>query len=1292
VETLRPPFSKVVATIAAILFFMVAHAQAPANDNCAGAVLLTPGAGCTGVTGTVNRSTLTGGVPANCGTAATFDVWYTFVATTTNPTIQLSGLGTSFTAPNIQLLSGTCLGMTSVACSNNNILATSGLSVGTSYFVRVFGNSGTAPNSQGGFTICVNTVPSPANDFCANAVTLTSGFTCTTTTGTIAGATFTNGTTVGCAGGTVLWDVWYSFVAQSANPTITLSNPGSNFPTANANIQVYSGTCGAFTSLSCGAYPSLTALGLTVGTTYLVRVYSTVSAPPTTNGNFDICITDPTPPANDLCANAISLTSGATCTNVTGTIANATFTTGTTAACAGTAKYDVWFTFQAKTTNPTITLSTVGANFNAQTPRLQVFSGTCGALTSVGCGTSTYTPTGLTVGATYYLRVYSTTTSAVPNTLGNFDLCITDPPPPGNDDCANATLLTAGATCVNTAGTLNNSTSTAGIPNDCGASGSPEVWYKFVAVNPFPQITLSGVGANLTAAGVRIQLLSGTCGAFTSIGCVSGNIFFSGVYPGGAGLTPGATYYVRIYTNTAGQSGAGWGFNICVSDGSLTPPTLDYGFSYINVTKGTNGGTVEPGDELEIRTTFVIKSGSVYNPSFSDIVPANTAYKPGSLQILTNEGQVYKQYTDAADGDPATITGSSITINLGNSATSAGGSMIRNTDRPTLFGGTYMAIASYHVTVTGGYGSTITFNNSKIQYYNPVAALSTITFPTYTAIVYKNYGICTNTVGSNSLLSESGGTFGSGNLKDRGTASSKVPSNYTLTPITSGGPSDYFYAISNNTSSSTAAAGYSTNFNDPVLAHHVFNVWDIIGDHTGASDPLAGNPAADVNAGATGGYMVVINAAFRTDTAFLDTVKNLCPSTSYEYSAWFRNICRKCSGDSTGKGPSTVGYVPTAPGDSSGVHPNMTFNINGNDYYTTGDMPYTGQWVKKGFTYRTGPSETQMVINIRNNAPGGGGNDWAIDDIGVATCSPTLDVTPAAPNMNLCYGDGGVLSATVRSFFDNYTYWIWEKSVDSGVTWVSAGGAYQGNGTITPTQVGSEYIYTANGPAVIGDSTTHGNIYRLRVATSSGNIVDSSCSFVALRTVKVYVNNCSYLLKINFLKFNGVAQNGHGQLHWETTSEDPNTTFEVERSDDGDHFSRIGTVKSNAIAGSGTYNFRDPLNLSSATYYRIKAKALTGFTYTKTILLSMTGDVAFDVRNVVSPFGSTLTFRVSAPTPGEANVVLTDMYGRMIRSFRQPVSQGETKMSIDNLGSLSGGIYSLQVSFQGKTIVKRVIK
>src|SRR5690606_22088246 len=152
------------------------------------------------------------------------------------------------------------------------------------------------------------------------------------------------------------------------------------------------------------------------------------------------------------------------------------------------------------------------------------------------------------------------------------------------------------------------------------------------------------------------------------------------------------------------------------------------------------------------------------------------------------------------------------------------------------------------------------------------------------------------------------------------------------------GPQDYYYGITNNSSGRFTTAN---NYPKPdANKYRVFNVWDISGDHTGAVDPLIGNPACDttlpVSAANPGGYMLVINSAYKTDTAFTYQVNNLCPNTYYEISAWFKNMCYKCGCDSTGTGASGASYIPTAAGDSSGVYPNIAFDVNGMDYYTTG--------------------------------------------------------------------------------------------------------------------------------------------------------------------------------------------------------------------------------------------------------------------------------------------------------------------------------------------------------------------
>jgi len=730
---------------------------------------------------------------------------------------------------------------------------------------------------------------------------------------------------------------------------------------------------------------------------------------------------------------------------------------------------------------------------------------------------------------------------------------------------------------------------------------------------------------------------------------------------------------------------------------------IDYGKSYVNVTKGAIGGTIEPGDILEIRATFVV-GGSGINDyadscAYFDAIPANTTYIPGTLAILTNEGKVYKSFTDVAGDDAGWITGSNVQINLGYknapTATATRRGRIKFNDRPSFFGATCIMVASYRVQVTGAYGTKVSIGGGSISYLPFGASLTSITFPKDSILIFKNLGMCPTTSPTNALISESGGTFGSGKPKNRG-ASSKITSSYTYANFSSNMPNDYYYNISNNTS--TGGAGYTTSNAWPIpdnspTSHRVFGVWDIIGDHTGAANTALGNPPADTVNG-TGGYMAVINASYKTDIAFLDTVKNLCPNTYYQYYAWFRNICSKCGCDSAGRGPTSAGYIPTGLGDTSGVHPNLTFNVDGFDYYTTGDMQYSGQWIRKGFTYLTGPTQTSMIIYIRNNAPGGGGNDWAIDDIGVASCVPNISLTPNKPD-TLCQGADDTVRFKVTAFFNNYTEWKLEKSTDNGITWTSPGLDTLGNaatGSATPVFNAStnlyEYLVTRYYRISVLDTKI---IYRLTVASTTGNLNSAGCAYITSSPKIVLGVNCNIILPTTIV-FGAQLQEGNAMLQWTSTNETGNVKYVVERSDDQSHFRSIATVYGHAPEGSGdTYTYVDPQAVTNQAFYRISIFVNENFTYSRIVMLS-NSTIIFDIRSLVNPFTNTISFDMVVPENQTASFVLNDAMGRIVKQEMQPVTKGLNNIKIYGLDAMPTGMYVLQVRYGDKMITKRVIK
>ncbi|MEP6699727.1 MAG: T9SS type A sorting domain-containing protein [Bacteroidota bacterium] len=727
--------------------------------------------------------------------------------------------------------------------------------------------------------------------------------------------------------------------------------------------------------------------------------------------------------------------------------------------------------------------------------------------------------------------------------------------------------------------------------------------------------------------------------------------------------------------------------------------SVDFGKSYINVTKGLNGGTLDTGDTLEIRASFVVRAGTFDSCRYQDAVPAGTAFITGTIRVLTNEGKVYKSFSDAYGDDAGWISGSNITIHLGYNTAAAPATAFRrgrvaNTHKPSFYGGTCILIASFRVRITAATGSNISTGGGNISYKNGAAAIQTFTFPSNTIRLYLNYGICSNTVGTNAIGTETNGTFGSGKPRNRG-SSANVPVGYTYNIFDLNMPNDYYYGIANNTSTrpnyTTVNTWPKPDGSSP--SHRVFSVWDIIGDHTGAASPTAGNPAADTVANSNAGYMLVINAAYRIDSAFQQTISGLCPNTYYEISCWMRNICSKCGCDSNGTGASGGGYIPTAATDSSGVYPNLTFDLDDIDYYTTGNIRYTGQWVKKGFTFLTGVAQTSFTLKFFNNAPGGGGNDWALDDISVSTCSPNMKYSPS---LNPVVCDSNILTIydTVRSYFNNYVFYKWQRSTNGGASWADVTAP---SGPAAPFWNGTawEYVTSYTIPVSQTQLANNGDMYRLVVATTLANLSDINCRFTDTgNIVTVNVIDCGIPLSTQLISFSGQVMNQIAVLKWITARENEPLLFDIEKTTDGIIFSIINTVSSynDYRAEQNSYYFTDQLPLTGKTYYRIRMKnRLDQSVYTRTIQLAKIPDI-FSFVAVINPFNNELAFEVSSDLNSRTEAELIDQSGKTIKTKYFDIAAGVSHLVMNNTQLLPAGIYFLRVQSAGVVIQKRVIK
>lgn len=404
-----------------------------------------------------------------------------------------------------------------------------------------------------------------------------------------------------CSGVNADDDVWFKFVATGTKHVITVYSSAS----FDAVVQLYSGSCGTFTSLYCedinpnGGTETIYATGLVPGTTYLVRVYHFGVG--SGSGYFNICITNPV--TNDEPCNAIALPAvTSTCNFLQGTTIGAFASTGvpTPASCAGgtdggftSASHDVWYTVTVPASGNIYI--TPQPNYGITDGAMALYSGTCGSLTQISCsddnaaypGTSNdakpyISATGYTAGTVLFLRYWASGTAT-----GNFGLCVSSPT---NDDCTNALYicdLNGYSASTSAAYTADRPDNMRGNAEEAGTyTYTPGVdqggifgygysiydveinnnsWIKFTAASATATLGVS-ISNCWNAKGIQMQIFSGTnCSNFVPVSAFQQSA--TGFTITANGLTVGQTYYLMV----DGYAGDVCNYTITANSGVLFP-------------------------------------------------------------------------------------------------------------------------------------------------------------------------------------------------------------------------------------------------------------------------------------------------------------------------------------------------------------------------------------------------------------------------------------------------------------------------------------------------------------------------------------------------------------------------------------------------------------------------------------------------------------------------------------------------------------------------------------------------
>lgn len=171
----------------------------------------------------------------------------------------------------------------------------------------------------------------------------------------------------------------------------------------------------------------------------------------------------------------------------------------------------------------------------------------------------------------------------------------------------------------------------------------------------------------------------------------------------------------------------------------------------------------------------------------------------------------------------------------------------------------------------------------------------------------------------------------------------------------------------------------------------------------------------------------------------------------------------------------------------------------------------------------------------------------------------------------------------------------------------------------------------------------------------------------------------TFILPLAELRFSGVIRDGNAALDWTTLNEVNISSFDLERSTDGLHFTRISNIKAmGGMSRLSSYAYLDHLDnaiFSPAYYYRLKVLDRDGsFVYSKIITFHLK-DKNFNITASPNPFRQGITLAIRTVAAGNALATLSDMSGKIQYQNTIQLQPGKNTIRIDGISLTTGFIY-----------------
>ncbi len=205
--------------------------------------------------------------------------------------------------------------------------------------------------------------------------------------------------------------------------------------------------------------------------------------------------------------------------------------------------------------------------------------------------------------------------------------------------------------------------------------------------------------------------------------------------------------------------------------------------------------------------------------------------------------------------------------------------------------------------------------------------------------------------------------------------------------------------------------------------------------------------------------------------------------------------------------------------------------------------------------------------------------------------------------------------------------------------------------------------------------------------TSTGEVVSNTVSDFGLFGFGSIVSS----LPLQFMGFTAQRKQNYSLLDWTTSREFNVDHFEIERSDDGISFRKIGMTAAHNTIGTNNYQYKDNLPLNGIAWYRIKSVDKNGlYNYSKVAIVSdhrTNNNGIYVINNPVYQFIYLFT---GADYAGKYDYSIINANGQLMQKGNINASAGGIT-TIPLSVAMAPGIYVLDIRNNVRVLSKKIV-